>query len=480
MAHVLISQLSFGDSNKRILARVSRLWNFTDLNDDTKIFHTDLVLLDEMGTSIHAQIYPPITEKMKPLLKEEKVYYIDSFTVRAANRTYRLVANNLMILFSKWTTLEEHINVPPHFPGITFSLTPFEDVPSLVEKKSFYVDIMGVITEVGAVTTIRPKSRNAKSLKRTLQIRDASNSTLPVTLWGERATSFDADDIYNAGQTQAQVAVFVGTLVKDYRGLALAQTFNQSSGLMSLLQDTTRMYQKKRGTRFIVNVTVRRICNEYSWWYNSCRICYKTSKPYGSSYRYSSCSSIGITDPRYKVVLIASDDDANATFILFGRIAQRLLRRPVESLIEEKPPNSEYIPSEITSLIGSNFAWNGTQDTPTSKSSSSAPTKKSIVVSVSHMQSSKTKPKTDDKPKTDTKAKENTSHDKSSIVVLPDTAENKGKGLPETAEEAKQATPSFPTDTLAKKRGRPTPTATPPVAKKLFKDDAQQKGNDSE
>lgn len=156
------------------------------------------------GTSIHAQIYPPITEKMKPLLKEEKVYYIDSFTVRAANRTYRPVANNLMILFSKWTTLEEHINVPPHFPGITFSLTPFEDVPSLVEKNSFYVgnnilllcynycyihllqchiillnfyamqtDIMGVITEVGAVTTIRPKSRNAESLKRTLQIRDA-------------------------------------------------------------------------------------------------------------------------------------------------------------------------------------------------------------------------------------------------------------------------------------------------------------------
>lgn len=109
-----------------------------------------------------------------------------------------------MILFSKWTTLEEHINVPPHFPSITFSLTPFEDVPSLVEKNSFYVsnnilllcynycymhilqchiillnfyamqtDIMGVITEVGAVTTIRPKSRNAESLKRTLQIRDA-------------------------------------------------------------------------------------------------------------------------------------------------------------------------------------------------------------------------------------------------------------------------------------------------------------------
>uniref|UniRef100_I1PTC2 Replication protein A OB domain-containing protein n=1 Tax=Oryza glaberrima TaxID=4538 RepID=I1PTC2_ORYGL len=283
-------------------------------------------------------------------LKEEKVYYIDSFIVRAANRTYRPVANNLMILFSKWTTLEEHINVPPHFTGITFSLTPFEDVPSLVEKNSFYVDIMGVITEVGADTTIRPKSRNAESLKRTLQIRD-----------------------YNASQTQAQVVVFVGTLMKDYSGLGLTLTgsspckwyinlnipkvaelnesfstnfqpikwvdepatgYNQDVLEEKSIAEILNIYpHKHKGTRFIVNVTVRRICNEYSW---------------------------------YKVVLIVGDD-ANATFILFGRIAQRLLRRPIESLIEENPPNSEYIPSEITSLIGSNFAWNVsfTRDTVT-------------------------------------------------------------------------------------------------------------------
>jgi hypothetical protein len=42
---------------------------------------------------------------------------------------------------------------------------------------------------------------------------------MPVTLWGERADAFDANSVYNAGQTQAQVIVFVGTLVKDYTGL---------------------------------------------------------------------------------------------------------------------------------------------------------------------------------------------------------------------------------------------------------------------
>ncbi len=48
MAHALISQLYPGDSDKKILARVSRLWHFRDLNDDTNILHTDLVLLDEV------------------------------------------------------------------------------------------------------------------------------------------------------------------------------------------------------------------------------------------------------------------------------------------------------------------------------------------------------------------------------------------------------------------------------------------------
>lgn len=47
MAYVLISDLMYGDTDKRIKARVSRQWDYHDLNDETKIYHTDLVLLDE-------------------------------------------------------------------------------------------------------------------------------------------------------------------------------------------------------------------------------------------------------------------------------------------------------------------------------------------------------------------------------------------------------------------------------------------------
>ncbi|XP_066167737.1 uncharacterized protein [Oryza sativa Japonica Group] len=224
IAYILISQLLYGDISKQIKTRLSRLWDFHDINDEEKIYHTELVLLDETGASIHVQIYPSLRNKFKDLLQQGKVYYIDSFSVRYANRTYRPVANPLMISFTKWTTLEECIEIPDNFPSITFSLTPFQDVPSLVEKNHFYVDVMGIITEVGATATIRPKSSNTDNLKRTMQISDASGCTLPVTLWGKTTTAFEVQAIFNVGQIEPQVVVFVGTLVRNYKGIGLTLT----------------------------------------------------------------------------------------------------------------------------------------------------------------------------------------------------------------------------------------------------------------
>lgn len=64
-------------------------------------------------------------------------------------------------------------------------------------------------------------------------------------------------------------------------------------------------------------------------------------------------------------MFIAADDTAQATFILFGRIAQRLIRKPVQTLIDQNPPDSDYAPLEIAALFNQNFTWNVsfTQDT---------------------------------------------------------------------------------------------------------------------
>lgn len=41
-------------------------------------------------------------------------------------------------------------------------------------------------------------------------------------LWGERATSFPAEQIHKDGQASPQVVLFVGTLVKSYGGVSLS------------------------------------------------------------------------------------------------------------------------------------------------------------------------------------------------------------------------------------------------------------------
>ena len=44
---MLIPSLMTGDCNDTICVRASRFWEFYDLNDETKLLHADLVLLDE-------------------------------------------------------------------------------------------------------------------------------------------------------------------------------------------------------------------------------------------------------------------------------------------------------------------------------------------------------------------------------------------------------------------------------------------------
>lgn len=96
--------------------------------------------------------------------------------VKNANRSYKPVANELMITFTRWTTVEECIEVPIDFPTVVFSLTPFDDVAKFVDNNDFFIDVMGVITDISTPTMLRPRSRDADSLKRTIQIRDAKYS----------------------------------------------------------------------------------------------------------------------------------------------------------------------------------------------------------------------------------------------------------------------------------------------------------------
>jgi hypothetical protein len=52
---------------------------------------------------------------------------------------------------------------------------------------------------------------------------------------------------------------------------------------------------------------------------------------------------------RYKLVITAADETGDTEFVMFGRIAQRLIKKTADTLVANNPPG--FIPDEITRLL---------------------------------------------------------------------------------------------------------------------------------
>jgi replication factor A1 len=87
---------------------------------------------------MHAQIYPPLTEKFRPLLQEGKVYNISFIQIKKANRMYKPIENDIMISFTRWSTVEDVVKIPPAFPVLRYSLAPIVKLPPLVDSKEYF------------------------------------------------------------------------------------------------------------------------------------------------------------------------------------------------------------------------------------------------------------------------------------------------------------------------------------------------------
>ncbi|AQK39248.1 putative replication protein [Zea mays] len=249
------------------------------------------------------------------------------------------------------------------------------------------------------------RGRQAEVMKRTVTITNARDTgpTVDVVLWGERATTFPAEQIHRDSGSSPQIIIFVGTLVRSYADNvslsggssckwyinapvpevnALRASFPSSfsPNLIGAIRKLTwgkaaaegaviavpehrklkdikylHPFENKK-KEWLVIVKILKI--DRSWWYNACKKCLRTTKPHGDTYKCtnSSCDSIGSPTPRYKISLTAEDDTDTAEFIFFGRMAQRLIKKNVDTLISTNPPG--FIPKEITNLLEKSFEWN--------------------------------------------------------------------------------------------------------------------------
>jgi len=386
-----LSELVQGNREWTVHVYVSRLWQHRGAIDDGPIKHTDIVFQDAQGNHMYAEIAGTLVKDFIPRIKEGRIYEIKRFLVSPRKNWYMPMEGDSMIRFGKYITVREINANLMDYPLCTYDLTPIDDLPSPTDNPQTFTDVIGVITGVSATAQYHSASRSAPSIKRVVYLSDLSGYEISVVLWGERATTFDGEDVLQSAKDGPVIAIFVGTLVKPFEGrrglsggapcrwyinedlpeinelrnqlqgkvpavrgvLLPGQTDAEISAQVDLEIKTIKelinlnIWDHKK-TKFYCDVVISRLSPGERWWFHACTSCNKGTIPYGAAYKCSSktCGGTG-GSPRYRICYIGSDGVDDVELVFFDKADKELIGKPVLTILRSKVPNGMSVEDAI-------------------------------------------------------------------------------------------------------------------------------------
>lgn len=393
-----LSDLNPSKRRVAVCARVARVWEF---NKDNRLAHLDIVFIDAEGNKMYAEVGPGHADKFKSQLEEGNLCILHDFFVQSAKNMFRAVDAKFMMKISPWTKIQVQVEVPPNFPRYAYSLTEFNQLPGLVGKTESFVDVFGIISAISDILTVRIPGFSTDSLKRNLQLIDVNGRTVDVALWGAHANAFDGKELYKLGQSEPLIVLFVGTLVKSYRGretvscgeaaklyinpdIPEKNDYSDRLGLqlpaitwMAAQDDQYSIaFQKAQpenvqisyllstdpndylGKNMVSTITVLRLASD-SWWFLACMGCHKKAYTTANEFVCSDpkCTCVAAA-PRYKVRVIGADNTGEAEFIFFANVAEQVIGKKIDVLTRTASRRPNIVPAEITTLVSQKFTIN--------------------------------------------------------------------------------------------------------------------------
>ncbi|KAM0870575.1 hypothetical protein ACQ4PT_039920 [Festuca glaucescens] len=204
----LLPRLGHATVDSSASSSAARIWEFRSPDKKT-IYTIDFVVIDQQKSTMEGLIPTNRIGQFKDQLKEGCVYTIDKFDLYDPKKSYWSVDNPLRIAFTMRTILTEVIPSPENFPMFAYTTLPFSMLSDRVDEVIVLSDIVGLVNKV---TPILPPSGRAKSHKRQVYITDGSEHAV-VTLWGDHADLFDADELMRASNEEPIIVLFVGMTV---------------------------------------------------------------------------------------------------------------------------------------------------------------------------------------------------------------------------------------------------------------------------
>ncbi|KAG2644381.1 hypothetical protein PVAP13_2KG411711, partial [Panicum virgatum] len=391
-----ISDLCLSTTNAVLQVRVSRMWEFRGGNERGNIKHLDLVFIDLKGDVIYAEIPPDVIPILKRQLSEKLIIFIGKFVVEKVKPGYKVVHNPYMLRLNRRTIIVKSNANDLEFPKYTFSLTPIEILPQFVKNKERFLDVLEKITAVSNPAVVCNTAGDLM-MRRIIKLQDLRGNTIDLSLSGMRSLEFDGDAVLQIRQKNHIIAIFVGTLMRQYKDgthflsgtaachwyinendIPAIQAFQRSLPVdatavekidlpnedqthvafeeKNLLQLNDIDHFTQKGERYQCTVTIIGIPDKQHWCYRACRVC--SSKMISTPDRFLCTKDGGCPSKQFEWKynpFIVVDDTYSLEFMMFERRAAKLIGKSAETLRKYNDP--DIIPSDISQWIGHKFTF---------------------------------------------------------------------------------------------------------------------------
>ncbi|XP_070044305.1 replication protein A 70 kDa DNA-binding subunit B-like [Nicotiana tomentosiformis] len=394
MAYSLLTELNSTRDDWTVRVRVCRKWNSINFKRNRELMSTDMILIDEEETLIHATINKNLVNKYKNLLSEGSVYVIKNFKVSEASGVYRPVTSTFKISFFLTTALQELREGIVSIPINGFQFIKPDMIDSRLNNNTVLSDVVGCLTAIGDMESVGSKWK-----KRDIQVITDYSAKSKITLWEEFGEKFEPF-LYN--DSGPYVVIVTSTTVKQFRGEVTFATTYASKIYVNLEIDYITTLIQKFGATFLgvqtigssnVNnipieeemfmnrmnitellesdwsadiheyiVTVRgnitEIDNYFDWYYISCNSCSKKIVPSNGVYTCLFCAKeCKFPLVKYKIYVKVKDKTGKTTLVLFNAVAEKLLDTSAHKLFNRLSLESNNVPPQIQSLCGKEFIF---------------------------------------------------------------------------------------------------------------------------
>ncbi|XP_052622610.1 uncharacterized protein LOC111879208 [Lactuca sativa] len=144
----LISDLDVLKDDSTIKVRVINLWNLFSFYNKDELFSIELILIDEQGTKIQANVLRKNIYRFKNILKDGLAFYIKcpSFASQRMNGFTLTRQDHKLTFLHNTVVMESHDFSRPTFG---FEFVDYQSVISLAHPQNMAIDVIGLVVAIG-------------------------------------------------------------------------------------------------------------------------------------------------------------------------------------------------------------------------------------------------------------------------------------------------------------------------------------------